>query len=45
MSDQSEKSVGSFEKSFNISTLASGMYLIQANIANRKTMITKFIKL
>ena len=45
LSDQSEKSIESFEKTFNISTLASGMYTIQVNIANRKTMVKKFIKL
>jgi len=45
LSDQVVKSIGSFEKSFNISALASGMYIIQVNIANRKTMVNKFIKL
>ncbi len=45
LSDQAVKSIESFEKSFNISTLASGMYTIQVNIANRKTMVKKFIKL
>jgi hypothetical protein len=45
LTDQSEKSIESFEKSFNISSLASGMYTIQVNIANRKTMVKKFIKL
>ena len=45
LSDKVEKSIESFEKSFNISTLASGMYTIQVNIANRKTMVKKFIKL
>jgi hypothetical protein len=45
LSDQSEKSIETFEKTFNISTLASGMYTIQVNIANRKTLVKKFIKL
>ncbi|HXB29221.1 MAG TPA: PKD domain-containing protein, partial [Puia sp.] len=45
LSDKVEKSIESFEKSFNISTLASGMYTLQVNIANRKTMVKKFIKL
>jgi hypothetical protein len=44
LTDQSEKSLDIFEKSLNISTLASGMYTIQVNIANRKTLVTKFIK-
>jgi hypothetical protein len=41
---ESEKSLDLFEKTLNVSGLASGMYTIQVNIANRKTMITKFIK-
>jgi Secretion system C-terminal sorting domain len=45
LSDQAEKSIESFEKTFNIITLASGMYIIQVNIANRKIMVNKFIKL
>ena len=45
LSDQAEKSFESFERSFGISTLAPGMYTIRINIANRKTMIQKFIKL
>ncbi len=45
LSDQSEKSIEVFEKSINISALASGMYTIQVTISNRKTMVTKFIKL
>ncbi len=45
LTDQSEKSIESFEESFNISALASGMYIIEVNMANRKTMVTKFIKL
>jgi hypothetical protein len=44
LTDQSEKSLDTFEKSFNISALATGMYTIQVNIANRKTLVTKFIK-
>jgi hypothetical protein len=45
LTDQSEKSLDIFEKSLNISALASGMYTIQVSIANRKTLVTKFIKL
>ncbi len=45
LSDRAEKSTEILEKSFNISTLASGMYTIEINIANRKTMVKKFIKL
>jgi len=45
MTEKSEKSIISFEESFNISSLASGMYTIQADIANRKRMVVKFIKL
>jgi hypothetical protein len=44
MIDQSEKSLEVFEKSLNISSLATGMYTIQVIIGNKKTMITKFIK-
>jgi hypothetical protein len=44
MTDESAKSLAVFEKSFNISTLASGMYTIQVNIGNHKTMLAKFIK-
>ncbi len=39
-----EKSDDSIIKTMNISSLASGMYTIQINIANRKTMVAKFIK-
>jgi hypothetical protein len=45
LTEKSEKSITTFEESFNISSLASGMYTIQVNIANRKTMIVKFIKI
>jgi hypothetical protein len=45
LTDQSEKSLDIFEKSLNISALASGMYTIQVSIANSKTLVTKFIKL
>ncbi len=41
---QIEKSDDSIIKTMNISSLASGMYTIQINIANRKTMVAKFIK-
>ncbi len=44
ISDQSEKSYDVLIKTLNISTLANGMYMIQINIANRKTMVAKFIK-
>jgi Secretion system C-terminal sorting domain/PKD domain len=45
LTEKSEKSNISFEESFNISSLASGMYTIEADITNRKRMIVKFIKL
>ena len=44
MTDQSEKSLPVFEKTLNVSSLASGMYTIQIMIGNHKTMVTKFIK-
>ena len=44
MSGESEKSTDQLEKSLNVSGLAAGMYTIQIIIANRKTMVTKFIK-
>lgn len=44
MKAEAEKAVDLFEKTLNVSGLASGMYTIQVNIANRKTLITKFIK-
>jgi len=31
-------------KTLSVSSLAPGMYTVQVNIANRKTMVTKFIK-
>jgi hypothetical protein len=43
-SGQEEKSGDVLEKTMNISTLASGMYTVIVNIANRKTMVAKFIK-
>lgn len=42
--DQVEKTSDVIERTFTISQLAAGMYTIQINIANRKTMIAKFIK-
>ena len=44
LADQAEKSVDLYEKSFNVSGLATGMYTIQVNIANMKFLVTKFIK-
>ena len=44
LTDQSEKSLPVFEKTLNVSALASGMYTIQIYIGNHKTMVTKFIK-
>ena len=44
MTGEAEKSIGLFEKTMNVSGLASGMYTIQAIIANRKILVTKFIK-
>ncbi len=44
VSDQIEKTGDVVTKMLNVSTLANGMYTIQINIANRKTMIAKFIK-
>jgi hypothetical protein len=44
LTGEAEKSVDLFEKSLNVSGLASGMYTIQVNIANRKTLVSKFIK-
>jgi hypothetical protein len=41
---QTEKSQDMFEQSLNVSSLATGMYSIQVSIANRKTMVAKFIK-
>jgi Secretion system C-terminal sorting domain/PKD domain len=44
IADEAQKSVDLYEKSLNVSGLASGMYSIQVNIANMKFMITKFFK-
>jgi hypothetical protein len=44
LSDQIEKSGDVVEKTFMIDQLASGMYTLQINIANRKNMVAKFIK-
>ena len=41
---ESEKTVDLFEKTLNVSGLAAGMYTIEVNIANRKTLVAKFIK-
>jgi hypothetical protein len=42
--DQTEKSVEVYQKTYDISMLASGTYTIQIIIGNKKTMVTKFIK-
>ena len=44
LTEQTEKSQDMFEQSLNVSSLATGMYTIQVSIANRKTMVAKFIK-
>jgi Secretion system C-terminal sorting domain/PKD domain len=44
MADEAEKSADLYEKSLNVSALASGMYTIQVNISNMKFLVTKFIK-
>jgi PKD repeat protein len=44
LSKQIDKSSESIIETMNVSSLASGMYTIQINIANQKTMVTKFIK-
>ncbi len=44
MADEAQKSADLYEKSLNVSGLASGMYSIQVNIANMKFLVTKFIK-
>ncbi len=45
MTDESVKSLDVFEKTFNISTLASGTYIVQVNIGYQKVMVAKFIKM
>ncbi len=42
--DQTVKSSEVYQKTYDISKMASGTYSIQIVIANKKTMITKFIK-
>jgi ribosomal protein L14 len=44
LKDELEKSSQVLENSIIVSGLATGMYTIQVNIGNRKTMVTKFIK-
>jgi hypothetical protein len=44
ITDEAQKSVDLYEKSLNVSGLATGMYSIQVNIANMKFMVTKFFK-
>jgi hypothetical protein len=45
LTNQSDKLLNEFEKAIQVSALASGIYTIQVNIANRKTLVTKFVKL
>ena len=44
ISNEAEKTGDVLDKAFMIDRLAKGMYMIQVNIANRKTMVAKFIK-
>jgi hypothetical protein len=44
IADEAQKSVDLYEKSLNVSGLATGMYSIQVNIANMKFMVTNFFK-
>ena len=44
MTGEVQKTGTLLEKTLNVSGLASGMYLLQLNIANQETMVTKFIK-
>jgi hypothetical protein len=44
LSSQVNKSTETIRNTLNVSTLAPGMYTIQINIANQKTMVAKFIK-
>ncbi len=44
IADEEQKSVNLYEKSLNVSGLATGMYSIQVNIANMKFMVAKFFK-
>ncbi len=44
IADKVQKSVDLYEKSLNVSGLATGMYSIQVNIANMKFLVAKFIK-
>ncbi len=45
MTDESVKSLNVYEKTFNISTLSSGTYIVQVNIGYQKVMVAKFIKM
>jgi chitodextrinase len=45
MNDESVKSLDVYEKTFNISMLASGTYIVQVNIGYQKVMVAKFIKM
>ncbi len=44
LSSQVEKTTDVIYEKLNVSQLAPGMYTIQINLANRKTMVSKFIK-
>jgi PA14 domain/PKD domain/Secretion system C-terminal sorting domain len=45
MTDETVKSLDVYEKTFNISALASGTYIVQVNIGYQKVMVAKFIKM
>ena len=44
LADQIEKTSDVIDKTYTVGQLAAGMYILQINIANRKTMVAKFIK-
>jgi hypothetical protein len=44
LQSQEEKTSDVFNSRLNVSQLAPGMYTIQINLANRKTIVAKFIK-
>jgi hypothetical protein len=44
LQEQVAKSSEVIYETMNVSSLAPGLYTVQINIANRKTMVTKFIK-
>ena len=45
MTDETVKSLAVYEKTYNISMLASGTYVVQVNIGYQKVMVAKFIKM